>query len=1114
MPNMVLRSFQAYGANDEILNGAVDEIKSAVKSAKASGTVQVVSLMRKGYRDDLQVGEIYVVPPAVCDSMEDFPRALLLSKIRQHATPEGQIEFEMGALVDKADMSKETLSAFKDIVFRDGGEGDLKPLLVFRACWSSPYDAIGFLYDEKTLLCKLREVAYAAPFNPALSSVLDALKSVSENHAAFVVSAPVTQHMFSIPDGEEQEYPEFVPGLDYAPAEEDGRTKKTKTASVPDPRRGVIRITAANIPAIEKEVLSDDEMNLFASMDKEVGNTVVSSEESGLRESPLSGLITAAAQPATYQDTDFGKDDKGLQHRPDYGAPGSKETITPAMVDGPDFRTASIPGTVTPISTFGKGEGVASTLSQAVDGVGTAPGAVLPSKFAGMVMASPADPLTGTDNPQTDAERTASAVKAGVGEAHQVDNWDKVYGKTEAHTTPGTTTTQTGTVMDVRHPEQHIDNDQSNGSDVPNSDGGGESMGDMGGGTVTASAAPGPWVVIDTKTGEVEKECANKGEATKVYNRLNADYLAEKPGARHFEMKAKSYHEEMKPKQAGISSETVRAVRRFTENFGGHYLPLKALQEELSRLTTNVEAAMTFLNTEGLLKPYGNGVKVLNKDLQVEPHPRQASYVIRNASGQVWACADVAGVKMGGYWATDAEQESHDFKNEAEAHEEVRRNCLDREGAIVMPKGIGPLKLASWWSPGRAIATLYPELGTAPSTHVPGRRASGKHKPKRAQSWFDQGTVADAMNIPQVDNNAPNFEGELGQQESPDLINPFGAPGNGEAQAPVSLSGCPEGMNQEYSGVPLKQDNNFYGPEFMREFYAPDLDMDNITVKHQASLKAKKAETNPKEGEGETMLKAFRFDNPRPYQGQVANRAAAMDEVGKLKANPEIKQIEVFILWGGQWSLTNRWERSAPEAEWDEQAQHEMYRTSSLRTAAPGDPRAPQPGATPPPPMKAPSFLDALNLAAPEDEPKVPYIDPQQDGDGIDNPSPAYLMMDKLVKGCMGAYVAQLIGAFQFTQKPLELETPFEDKINLQEVMAFGGASSPTAQNAAQQQLTHALELLSDDERKQLVNDGFAQGAVWCESSTGAGGYTYEVFARVEALEGPTVTVKVVTGIR
>jgi hypothetical protein len=748
-------------------------------------------------------------------------------------------------------------------------------------------------------------------------------------------------------------------------------------------------------------------------------------------------LKSAAEQPATYVDNDFGKGSAGLRARPDYGEEGSKETITPAMVDGPDPKTASIPGIITPMAEFGKGEGVAKTLAEAVPGVGTAPNAVLPAKFAGLILAASDNQDLSSDVEQTTAERTAA-----VGEAHQVDEWTKVYGKPAEHTTGGSTTTQTDTVMDFAHPSQGV-NDEPSGSD-PDADGAGQSGGDMGGGTVTASAAPGPWVVIDEATGKVKQECTNKGEATKVYNKLNAAYSAGDKDAPHYSMEAKSHHEEMKPKTAAVAPETVNAVRHFIEHFGGQYLPLKALQAELSRLTTDVKGALSFLKMEGMIEPYEGGVKVLNRDLAADqqvrtpglPTAMRGSYVIRNASGQHWACADVAGVKLGGFWTDDAAQEAHEFQNPEEAHEEVRRNCLDREdGAIVLPKGIGPLKLAGWWSPGALLAKAYPQLAGV-AQHVPGSRKQSakskpkgkgdgrKPKPKKAESWWDTGQVADQFAPQLMDNASPNFQGELGQQEPEGLLNPFGAPGNGEEQAPVSLAGCPEGMNKEYDGVPLKQETNFYGPEFMREFYAPqtgDIPADELTVKQSAWKKAK-----------------------------------------------------------------------------------------AVKLAQPGDPVPPQPQLKP----KQPSVLDALNLAAPEEQPKTPYIDPQQNGDGVDNPGPAYLMIDKLVKGVMGAYVSQLIGAFNYTRRPLELETPFEDKINLEEVLAYGGESSETASKAAQKQLSHALDLLSDDEKKQVVNDGQAQAAVWCESETGAGGYTYEVFARVEAIEGAVLTVRAVTGIR
>ena len=1213
MPNVVLRSFQVFGANDEILDLAVDEVTKAIKTAKASGTVQVVSLFRKGYRVDLQVGDVYVVPPAVCNSAEDFPFALLTARIRHHATAEGQIEFDMGQLIDKEDLSNETLKAFQKVVFREGGEGDLKPLIVFRACWSSPYDALGFLYDEKTLRSNLREVAYAAPFNPALSSVLDALKSCSDAHAAFVITAPVTQHIFTVTKSDEPDYPDFVPGMTYPAAEEDGRTKKTAnmkriylTAGVQHGsqyresleesgyelvdiqddeailrnkndgseelwverddhagytieingvgyeyirdiptakrtsalRRPVLRITAGNIPAIEKEVLSDDELKMFANMDQELGDTVVASENAGLRDSPLAGLITAAVkviaeeQPATYVDNDFGKGDAGLRHRPDYGEKGSVETITPAMVDGPDPKTAAedtsqtlerkcSPGEpqgnpsqedlyrkthtaatnddrTSPSEAFAQGVGNVGDLMDIVSGMGEVAETVAPLALAaGLIIAGAEDPLSASDNPLTDSARTAA-----VGDAHQVDEFDKLHGKPQERTTPGSTTTLTETIMDVRHPSQHIDQDTSGGGNGSDGGfGGGESGGDMGGGSVTAGAAPGPWVVIDVRTGKVKQECKNKGEATKVYNKLNAQYLSGDKDAPHYEMKSKAYHEELqpKPKKAGVSAEVVRAVQRFVDNFGGHYMPLKALQEELSRLTSSVKEAVSYMNMEGLIKPYGQGVKVQPKGLQsagVLASPRRPKFLIKSASGQCWACSDVDGVKMAGYW-TDAEADAHNFIDESEAHEEVRRNVLDREGAIVIPDGIAPLpKLArSWWAPGRAIKANYPELFKDVS-HVPGKRAAKKVK---ADSWFEPGRVLEQFGGDLANNTAPNFPGEISQEEGP-YINPWGAPGNETPQAPVSLSGIPEGMNKEYDGVPLKQESNFYGPEFMREFYEPETPDIDLTAKHSSWLRMS--------GKDSHVTSAY-----------AAGKAAA------AKDHLMLSKLDCFVNWAKPGKEGNlRASLKGLDGAEMKKVKEAFYagfdgkvapKTASSKTAAPGAPTpTPNDATQNQTQQKAPSFLDAMNMAKPEPEPKTPYIDPTNNGDGIDNPSPAYLMIDKLMKGVMGAYVAQLIGAFEYTRRPLELETPFDDKIDLQEVLAFGGGTTPTAQNAAKQQLSHALELLSDDEKKQIVNDGQAQAAVWCESNTGAGGYTYEVFARVEAIEGSVISVKAITGIR
>lgn len=1077
MPNVTLRGYQVFGANDEILNQAVDEVKAAVKAAKASGEVQVVSLFRRGYRHDLQIGELYVVPPSVCDSAEDFPLALLRAQVRHHATPEGRIEFEMGALVDKDDLPKETLTAFKDVVFREGGEGDLKPLLVWRACWSSPYDAIGFLYDEKTVLGKLREVAYAAPFNPALSSVLDALKATSENHAAFVVSAPVTQHMFSVPDSEDQDFPKLVPGLEYPAAEEDGRTKKTASQKVE--RRPVLRITAANIPAVEKDILTDGEMQCMAAMDQEVGDTVVASEESGLRESPLSGLITASSED----------DDQKTQ----------VNVTIPAEAFG------------------GPAAGEAGAAAEAVGGIGGAAEAIAPLALLASLIVAAEDKaapsqkgdvvdvaadigdVVGTRAPIQGPVGTATAVSSSEKRA---DGMSKIIGQLLA------IPSGEKRVFKLRGPGYEV-------SFVVYFDAE-EARGDMGG------RVPG------MISGEYEVWATTNPEDQGTYREVTRQHVSPgKPGGMQQSYAAEQCVKAMAAwvrspgrtasiKHAGFGAETVRAVRRFTENFAGHYMPLKALREELSRLTGDVKGALALLNQEGLVIPFGSGVKVLNQDLKSDAamNQRRASFVIKNASGQHWACVDVEGVKMAGYW-TDAEAEAHNFIDEKEAHEEVRRCCLGRDGAVVMPKGIAPLKLATWWSPGRILAAHYPELVQAPS-HVPGKRSSFKHH-KQADSWFQPGRVYEQFgDSSRGDVPAPLFPGEISQEQG-NVINPWGAPGNGAPQAPAGLAGTPEGLNQMYDGAPLKQEMNFYGPEFMREFYAPQ----GPTDLGAGAIKAAKVAGQVMGNVSEAVDTAYEWHSGQrsPLYSFASLGGVLYKESGRGMLENEIEHCMDVVRQDPTHYDPDSLERlenllqvaqTIPAKINDEEGEGVQ---ASAKTAAPFNPTQDPQDQPAQPSSKTPSFLDALNMAAPEADPKVPYIDPQQDGNGIDNPSPAYLMMDKLLKGCMGAYTSQLLSAFNYTGRPLELEVPFTDKIDLADVLTVG-SGLPAAAQAAKAQLTRALDVLTDDEKKQLLTDSFSQAAVWCDNQNGSGGFTYEVFARAEALEGSTLTVKAVTGIR
>ena len=318
MATSIYRSYQVFGADDQILASAVDAVKKAAKDAKAHGNVQRVTLAKRGIRTDIEVGDVYVVPPSVCDSPEDFPTILLSANLRNYAPGEGMVEFQMGGLVDPKELSRDVLQNFKKVCFANA-KGDIVPLVVFAAAWAHPSSYQSFAYDEDALLGRLREVAYAAPFNPSLSSVFDQLRAVNPDEAPLVRITPVTQHIFRIPKGD-QDFPKFTSGLNIA-QEEGGK----KTASLE--RRPTIRLRAAEIPPLEKTDLTDAEMSFVDAIQDEVKQNVKQGADTG-------------KQPTTYPDSEFGEHRKPGENL-ELGEKGNVSDRTPDLVDGPNPKKAS-----------------------------------------------------------------------------------------------------------------------------------------------------------------------------------------------------------------------------------------------------------------------------------------------------------------------------------------------------------------------------------------------------------------------------------------------------------------------------------------------------------------------------------------------------------------------------------------------------------------------------------------------------------------------------------------------------------------------------------------------------------------------------------------------------
>ena len=789
MATSILRSYQVFGADDQILASAVDAVKTAAKDAKSHGDVQRVTLAKRGIRTDIEVGDVFVVPPSVCDNPEDFPTILLSANLRNYAPGEGMIEFQMGGLLDPKELSRDTLQQFKKVCFANS-KGDIVPLVVFAAAWAHPSAYQSFPYDEDTLLSRLREVAYAAPFNPSLSSVFDQLRALNPDEAPLVRITPMTQHIFRIPKGE-QDFPKFTSGLNIV--QEDGK----KTASLE--RRPSIRLRAAEIPPLEKSDLTDAELSFMDSIQDEVKKSVKGSD--------------TGEQPKTYPDTKFGEnrrpgEDLGM------GEPGNVSDRTPDKVDGPDPKTAR--------------------------------------------------------------------------------------------------------------------------------------------------AADGPWVIIDTTDNSVHSEHKNKGEATKVYNRLNNEHFQTKPDSHEgrYEMKSKAYHEE-----------TQHPPKTSSEK-----------KDEKPEETIPVTGVAT-------ASPETIPAKAPEEAAQVVVAPVKLAYVIRNKFHQVWAAEDIEGVKLGGFWSNDPIEAAR-FVSKHAAEDEVRRCRLHEEKAVLVAKDctcegdcackVPPGKTAgNWFNPGTVIEQFYPEL---------------QHE---------------EVGSPLI----TQYEG--------DYINPFGAPGKQTPQDPNAM-GLAQGLDENTGGVPLRNEMGFYGPEYARNFYAPHADVPGNALAFKKHPKG--AAQQPKKAEFPSFM-------------------------GLKLAPPEHPQAE--------------------------NAETQTFPVE-------------------PTPYQEPSREESI----PEDA--------------------AFINMDRLLKGVVAAYAAQLIAAYKMTTKPVHLGVPFTDSLDLHLALEVAGGSESTLTqvDAAKAQFDQALEKLSDDQKKVLLDNAVAQAAVWCQNTRGSGGFNYEVFVRAESLEGSSLSVKVVTGVK
>src|SRR5208282_1653100 len=171
------KSQTMFTLNQGLLARCVEAVKEGDKLARQSGQIQSFEVFRNGYRMNLVIGRIMIVPPSVCDSKEDFPVALLYGALVREIRAEDLADLMAAKIGDSEfdDYSEADMQEIKEKLFQVPGSKKYTSLVVFRPSWCSPREYVYFKYTKNDVALgnALRHLVFAAYYDPRLSSAFN-----------------------------------------------------------------------------------------------------------------------------------------------------------------------------------------------------------------------------------------------------------------------------------------------------------------------------------------------------------------------------------------------------------------------------------------------------------------------------------------------------------------------------------------------------------------------------------------------------------------------------------------------------------------------------------------------------------------------------------------------------------------------------------------------------------------------------------------------------------------------------------------------------------------------------------------------------------------------------
>src|SRR6202795_4006668 len=255
------KSFQMFTVSEELLAKVTEAVQAGEKEARSSGNIQSFEVFCHGFRQNISLGRIMVVPPAVCNDRESFPTALLNGALVRIFGTGGE---ERADLIDKKigesefdEYSQADFDSLKASLFVDQATGKEACLIVFAPNWmnSREYISFHFTKDAEKLKNNLRHQVFAAYYNPAVSSAFNALMTnVNTTKVDVTDITPKLSYPF-LTANPLKEYPRLDKQAGY--------------------KKATILLNRKTADEVTKQTLDPQELDVFEALDTALSNSLL-----------------------------------------------------------------------------------------------------------------------------------------------------------------------------------------------------------------------------------------------------------------------------------------------------------------------------------------------------------------------------------------------------------------------------------------------------------------------------------------------------------------------------------------------------------------------------------------------------------------------------------------------------------------------------------------------------------------------------------------------------------------------------------------------------------------------------------------------------------------------